>query len=55
LKAVVLWELRVFFIAVGLCQRSRVFFVIHIRDTLEEEQRKDVGLKVGRIHGATKM
>ena len=52
LEAVVLRELGIFLVTAGFRQRRRIFLVIHIRDALEEEQREDVGLEIGRIHRA---
>ncbi len=49
LEAVVLREDRGFFIALKLLQRGGVFFIMHIREPLEEQQREDVGLEVRRI------
>ena len=37
-------------LVLGLGQRDSVFFVPHIREPLEEEQRKDVLLVVARIN-----
>ena len=50
LEAVVLREEGVLFVAAGLRQRRLVLLVVNVRDTLEEQQREDVGLEVGRIH-----
>lgn len=33
-----------------LCARSRVLLVVDVGDPLEEEQRENVRLEVGRIH-----
>ena len=52
LKAVVLRELGIFLVTARFRQGRRVFLVIDIRDSLEEEQREDVGLEVGGIHRA---
>jgi len=50
LKAVVLRKLGVLLVAPRFLQRRRIFLIIDIRDALEEEERKDVGLEVGGIH-----
>lgn len=53
LEAVVLRKQRGFLIPVELLQRRSVFLVMDIRETFEEQQRKDVGLEVRRIHRPT--
>jgi hypothetical protein len=51
LEAVVLREQGVLLVATGLRDCRVVFLVVNVRETLEEQQRKDVGLEVRRVHG----
>jgi hypothetical protein len=46
LKAIVLRELRVFFIATRLRQSRVVFLIVNIGDTLEKQKRKNVRFEV---------
>jgi hypothetical protein len=50
LEAVVLGEPSVFLVAAGFLERAPVLLVVHVGDALEEEQREDIGLEVGRIY-----
>ena len=50
LEAVVLRKAGVLLVAAGLGQRGLILLVVDIGDALEEQQREDVGLEVGRIH-----
>ena len=52
LEAVLLWQGRVLLVAVGLCKRCLAFLVEDVADPLQEQQRKDVCLEIGGIHGA---
>jgi hypothetical protein len=54
LEAVVLWELSEFHVAVGFFQGNGIFLVIDVGEPLEEQQREDVGLEVGRVDRTTK-
>jgi len=53
LKAIVLRKPAVFLIALGFTQCGLVFFVSHIRDAFEEEQREHVSLEVRSIDRTT--
>ena len=52
LEAVVLGEGGVLLVAARLGKGPRELLVEHVGDALEEEQREDVGLEVGRVHRA---
>ena len=49
LEPVVLRELGKFHIAVGLIQGHGILLVIDVGEPLEEQQREDVGLEIGRV------
>jgi hypothetical protein len=51
LEAVVLGELGEFNIAVRLFQGDGILLVIYVREPFKEQQRKNVGLEVGRVDG----
>src|SRR5690349_19490091 len=46
LKAVVLRKQRILLVAPGLVERSGIFLIEYIRDALEKQQRKYIGLEV---------
>ena len=45
----VLRELGKFHVAVGLIQGHGILLVIDVGEPLEEQQREDVGLEIGRV------
>src|SRR5206468_1020559 len=51
LKAIVLRENGVLFVATGLSQSGSVLLVVDVGDALEKEQRKHVGFEIGGIDG----
>jgi hypothetical protein len=53
LESVIFGELGKFHVAVGLLHGHNIFLVIGIGEPLEEQQRKDVGLEIGRVDRAT--
>jgi len=53
LKSVVSRKPGVFLVPFGFCQRRLIFLVMCVADALEEEQREDEGLEIGRIDGTT--
>jgi hypothetical protein len=50
LIAAILGKERVFLVAARFRQSGLVLLVVDVRDPLEEQQRENVGLEVGRIH-----
>lgn len=54
LETMVLGEQCVLLVAVRLLEGLIDFFVEHVRDAFEEEQREDVRLEIGRIDGPAK-
>ena len=53
LEPVVLGELGKFHVAVGLFQGYGILLVIDVGEPLEEQQREDVGLEIGRVDRST--
>lgn len=49
LEAVVFGKQRGFLIPTELHQGGRMFFILNIRDALEEQERENVGLEIGGI------
>ena len=50
LEPEVLSELRIFLVPAGFFYGVLIFLFMHVRDSLEEEKREDVGLEVRCIH-----
>jgi hypothetical protein len=53
LEPVVLGELGKFHVAVGLFQGHVILLIIDVGEPLEEQQREDVGLEIGRVDRTT--
>ena len=52
LEPVLFGQRRVLFVSSGLIERLDPLFVVDVTDSLEEQQREDVGLEVGGVDGA---
>src|SRR5437879_1726888 len=50
LETIILREECVFLVAIRLLQRYFALLLMNVRNALEEEQRKDVGLEVCSVH-----
>jgi hypothetical protein len=53
LKAVVLREQGVLLVAPRLVESLSGFFIVHIGDAFEKEERKDVRLEIGSVDRST--